>query len=78
MSGSIEEGARAAHTFMDIMRSQPLSLALVVMNICLLGFLYYTSSTAARERHDEMALLYENRKFVGQLLAECAPVERRK
>ena len=68
---ALEEGGKAANNFIRIMQNQPLSLALVVMNICLLGFLYYTGITAASERHREMELLYENRKFVGQLLANC-------
>lgn len=68
-----EEGARAARTFMDAMREQPLSLALVVMNLGLLGFLYYTNLTATAERHKELELLYENRKYVGDLLARCYP-----
>lgn len=70
MSGPIGEGTR---TFMEVMRGQPLSLALVVMNLGLLGFLYYTNLTATRERHRELELLYENRKFVGDLLARCYP-----
>lgn len=74
-SGPIEEGARAANTFMDVMRNNPLSLALVVMNLCLLGFLYYTNVTATNERHRELELLYENRKYVGDLLAQCVHVK---
>lgn len=70
---ALEEGGKAANTFMEIMRSQPLSLALVVMNLCLLGFLYYQGSVAASERHHELDLLYQNRREVGELLAKCYP-----
>ena len=70
---ALEEGGKAARTFMESLKDQPLSLALVVMNVMLLGYLYYTGVTAANERHVEMQLLYENRKFVGQLLANCTP-----
>ena len=68
---ALEEGAKTARTFMESLKDQPLSLALVVMNVMLLGLLYYNGITAANERHVEMQLLYENRKFVGQLLANC-------
>lgn len=73
MSGPVEEAGRAANTFMEVMKSQPLSLALVVMNLCLLGFLYYQGAIAASERHHELELLYENRKYVGDLLHNCYP-----
>lgn len=71
---ALEEGGRAARTFMESLREQPLSLALVVMNFCLLGFLYYTGITATNERHVEMQLLYENRKYVTDMLASCVHI----
>lgn len=71
MNGSIE---RPVNTFMDAMRSQPLSLALVVMNFCLLGYLYYGAIVATNERRIEMNLLYENRKYVTDMLASCVHV----
>lgn len=73
---ALEEGAKAAGTFMEIMKAQPLALALCLMNVMLLGFLYYSGWTAAAERHRELELLYENRKFVGTLLANCVPPGR--
>ena len=71
MAGPIEEGARAAGGFIEAMKSQPLSLALVVMNLGLLGYLYYEGVQAHHERESERALLYENRKYVADLLAQC-------
>lgn len=62
-----------ANTFIEALKNQPLSLALVVMNIGLLGYLYYQGNVAAKERHDEMVLLYQNRDTVGRLLASCYP-----
>jgi hypothetical protein len=66
-------GAEAARTFIDALKDQPLSLALVAMNLCLLGFLYYNGVVAHNERKAEMELLYKNRSEVGQLLANCIP-----
>ena len=77
---SLEHGAKAASSFMEAMKSQPLVLALCVMNFMLLGFLYYGGVAAHREREREMELLYENRKYVGDLLARCTfspPPEKR-
>lgn len=76
MGGPIEEGARAANTFFEALRGQPLALSLVVMNLLLLGFLYYTGITATNERHVEMQLLYENRKYVTDILGSCIHVDQ--
>ena len=71
------EAAKAAGSFIDAMKGQPLSLALVLMNLCLLGFLYYTGIVAHSERATEMKLLYQNRSEMAQLLLNCVPVERK-
>lgn len=70
---ALEEGGKAARTFMEALKDQPLSLALVVMNVALIGFLYYTGVVAHDERKTEMQLLYSNRDSVARLLAECYP-----
>jgi len=68
--GPVTEGVRG---FFDALKGQPLSLALVLMNLGLLGFLYYTAVEAAKERHVEMQLMYQNRLDVAKLLASCYP-----
>jgi hypothetical protein len=68
----------AANTFMDVMRTQPLSLALVLMNLGLLGFLYYTGIVAHNERKTEMELLYKNRSEMAELLFRCTPANQQK
>jgi hypothetical protein len=67
---------QVAGGFIDAMRGNPLALALVAMNLGLLGFLYYGGVVAHTERQREMELLYENRTFVAKLLAECQPIQR--
>jgi hypothetical protein len=71
-----EDPTQVAGSFIDALRSQPLSLALVAMNIGLLGFLYYSAVVATQERHLEMQLMYENRTAVAKMLAECYPAPR--
>jgi len=68
--GPVSEGVRG---FFDSLKGQPLSLALVVMNLGLLGFLYYTAVQASKERSVEMQLMYQNRLDVAKLLASCYP-----
>jgi len=72
---AIEEGARAARGFMDALKEQPLSLALVVVVFALLGFVYYQGVTQHQERQKELELLYENRKYVTDALASCIHVD---
>jgi len=69
-------GGQAASSFIEALKGQPLSLALVVMNLGLLGYLYYEGVKAHEERQAEMKLLYENRREVGQLLANCVPASQ--
>jgi len=71
---ALEEGAKAARTFVDSLKEQPLSLALVVVIFALLGFVYYQGVTINQERHQELTLLYENRKYVTDALASCIHV----
>lgn len=68
---ALEEGARTARTFMEVMKEQPLSLALVIMNLALIGFLYYEHANLNSERKGELDLLYQNRQEVAILLAQC-------
>jgi hypothetical protein len=60
----------------DSLKAQPLSLALVVMNLGLLGYLYYTGVQSATYREKELTLGYEQRANVAKLLAECSPTPR--
>jgi hypothetical protein len=69
-------GAEAAKGFIEALKGQPLSLALVVMNMCLLGYLYYAGVVAHDERKTEMQLLYQNRESMAQLLFKCVPQDQ--
>lgn len=66
-----EQVARAAGSFFDAMKSQPLALALVISNFALIGYLYYEGSSLNAERKAERELLYQNRREVAVLLARC-------
>jgi hypothetical protein len=68
--GPIEETGKAVGSFFDIMRAQPLALALVVMNFALIGFTYYQSSIFNIQRKDNIALFIDIQKEV-QLLSQC-------
>ena len=72
-----EAVSKAASSFFDAMKGQPLALALALINIGLLGFLYYDGVQHNSERQEEMKLLYENRREVAQLLYKCSPADHR-
>ena len=69
-------GEQVSKSFIDALKDQPLSLALVAMNIGLLGFLYYGAVVSNKERLEEQKLIFENRNMVARLLAECHPGPR--
>lgn len=67
---------QVAGGIIEALKGQPLSLALVVMNLGLLGFLYYEGVQAHTERKSEMEQMYEYRKQIADLLFRCVPVDR--
>ena len=71
MAGAVEEGAKLAGGFMDALKREPLSLALVVMNLAMLLFFYFLLTTVASQREREIQLLYTDKKEVRELLAKC-------
>jgi hypothetical protein len=69
--GPVEEVGKAAGSFIDALKREPLSLALVVMNLSLLGFFWLILSAVAAQREREVKLLYEDKKEVRELIAKC-------
>lgn len=69
--GVTEEAGRVTMGFMDALKREPLSLALVVMNLCLLVFFYLLLTTIATQREREVGLLYADKKEVREMLAKC-------
>jgi len=74
--GAAEEGVKLAGGFMESLKREPLSLALVVMNLCLLLFFYVILVRVADQRKEEIGLLYADKKDVRDLLAKCVVPER--
>jgi hypothetical protein len=78
MTGAIEQVGKTAESFIDVMKREPLSLALVLMNLCLLLFFYVILTRVADQRKEEIGLLYADKKDVRELLARCiVPNDRR-
>lgn len=76
MNGPIEEVGKATNAFMKIMHNEPLSLALVVMNVLLLGLFFYVIQTATAVRHAEMERVFAAQEKTNELLFKCVPAPR--
>jgi len=66
-----EDTAKVAVRFIDALKQEPLSLALVLMNICLLGFFYMWFHVWTLQQEKELDLLYGDKKEVRELLSKC-------
>ena len=69
--GVAAESAKAVGGFIDALKREPLSLALVAMNLALLLFFYVILNRIADQRKEEIGLLYADKKEVRDLLARC-------
>jgi hypothetical protein len=69
--GPVEEAGKLAGGFMESLKSQPLALALVVMNIALLALFFWIGKTVAATREREINLLYTDQKEIRELLSRC-------
>ena len=54
MAGAVEGGVQVATGFMEALKREPLSLALVVMNLAMLAFFYFLLTTVAAQREREI------------------------
>ena len=68
MSGAVEEGAKVASGVVEGLKSQPLSLALIVMNVIFIGFaVWVLQSLNARTVHQ-----YEVKdQLIAKLVDKC-------
>jgi hypothetical protein len=69
--GAAEEAGKVAGGFVDALKREPLSLALVLMNLALLAFFYVLLTAVASQREREIGLLYADKKEVREMLARC-------
>jgi len=71
MANPEPERGRQLGVFLNIMREQPLSLALVVMNFVLLGYLFYSGSTAISQRQETATMIVQWQQATDKLMASC-------
>ena len=66
-----EEVSKQVGSFMDIMRAQPLSLALVMMNLLLVVFLFYSQSQTLTQRQSALDQIVTWQRQTDTLMAGC-------
>ena len=66
--GPVEEGSKTVNTVVESLKTQPLALALVVMNIALLALFYYIASRVSETHRREMEAIYLEHKEASEAL----------
>jgi len=69
--GITEEISKQVGGFMEIMRAQPLSLALVMMNLLLIVFLFYSQSQTLTQRQNALDQIVTWQRQTDTLMAGC-------
>ena len=73
--GITEEVGKQVGGFMEIMRMQPLSLALVVMNFALVAFLFYSNSQVLTQRQQALDQIVSWQRATDNLMASCVSID---
>lgn len=74
--GPVEEVGKATGMFMQVMKDQPLSLALCLMNVLLLALFFYVAKVATENRRHEFEQVLASQAEVNKLLYNCVPHSR--
>jgi membrane-anchored glycerophosphoryl diester phosphodiesterase (GDPDase) len=69
--GITEEVGMTARNFMNILRTQPLSLALVVMNFVLVAYVFYSGSVIIEQRKYTTDAIINWQREADKLMAQC-------
>lgn len=69
--GPVEEAGKVAGGFLDAMKSQPIMLGLVVMNLAMVVMLYVVIRFAQDQRRTEFEMIFTGQREVQQLLSTC-------
>lgn len=67
---TLQEGVKAVGGVVEALKSQPMVLALVIMNMALLAILYYGISVSTASRRHEFELMVGNQRDAREKQAE--------
>jgi len=71
MNGAVEEGGKVATTLIDSLKSSPVLLGLVVINLVFIGVITWASMNVASARDLIMKQLIEQNAKAQDLLSRC-------
>jgi hypothetical protein len=67
----VEEIGKTTRSFFDILRESPLSLALVMVIIFLIGLLYYSTAQTLQQRKETADMVIKWQRETDSLMANC-------
>ena len=71
MSGAIEETGKVAIGIVDALKSTPMSIAMILTNITLLVFMFYSQIQFYNQRQELSKIWIEDNAKTRDLLSKC-------
>ena len=69
--GALEEAGKFANSVATALGSQPMSLAMIMTNVCLLVFLFYSQTQFYNQRQELSKLWIEENHKVMEIVSKC-------
>ena len=69
--GAIEETGKVAIGIVDALKSTPMSIAMILTNVMLLVFLFYSQNQFYVQRQEITKMFIEEGRRVNELLSKC-------
>jgi hypothetical protein len=73
--GPVEEVSKQVGNFFHVLKEQPLSLALVIMNFLLVAYLFYSGSQMLKQRAETTKMIVSWQEKTDMLMASCVSKE---
>lgn len=76
--GVTEEVGKTTRGFFDVLKDQPLSLSLVVMNFLIVAYLFYSGAQQLSQRKEMAEMIVQWSKETDKILGSCVSIETMK
>jgi hypothetical protein len=71
--GAVEEGGKVATGVVDALKGNPVILAVIVLNLVILGMVAWATKEARESFQKTITLMIEKQDKLAQLLYQCTP-----
>jgi len=75
--GALEEAGKFANSVASALGSQPLALAMILTNVCLLVFLFYSQNQFYDQRQELSKKFLDEVHFTMELVSKCIVPEKK-